>query len=1291
MASCSSTKTVKIAPQLRAKTPEELEAFRQWEAIHGKGHEDAWEEWKASGISPTMILANLVPFGLGDGEKLYPWMVPNPSRVTDRVQPDAQWRGLRRYGKNWEEGGGWFCQSLDPLTGGLATLKEKDSVDKETGETVKGEVLGSGWGCLKPSIRRTRQDPNTGKIKSQKYEHPVGCEARIFFLDVPVTDWMKICDRHELPYPDFEVTHFWEWVRQNNIEVWVTEGAKKAAALLSEGKVAVAVSGVTMGFRRTTEGLGYRLHDDFLPLLEKAREFVLCFDYDDPIQKPDTYRNVNLAAKRTGDLLASHGATVCIARLPGKEKGIDDFLVARKSQGFKQLEENLIPLESYKQLLNFDNFFKLSNPDEIYSSRRLLPINRNDDDKITGIKSAKDTGKTHQLVKLVKEHIAKGGKVIVATHRIPLTTALCSRFDIMHISTVAKAYDDGQPIEQYGLCVDSLHQAASVPFVREWFAEDANVLLIVDEAEQVLHHLLFSSTTVKNHRAEVLQNVAYLAKSAVRSKFGGILLADADLTDCSVDFFRDACGVPNVKTKIILNEYKPCDGRKAYLYPSEAALFLALKKTLAECRDRKAQGIKQRAIAIYTQAQKKRSEMSAFNLEKELKKCFPELRYLIADQRTTRTKNSEAVGFASDPDAFFSKFSDRSQNFQLPEESPYRGLNPVAWLALQRRLGSYSQLGKYLKAGIGEVFGAYEQVSLFQQEQDKLNAEYEKKLKELNKILAEKEKQRQEESKGQEPFDVVIFTPVIETGVSIDTSGYFWKQFGVVLGVNAPSSARQGIARVREGCNRHLYVTDYGLQYVGNRYLTWKSGVLKNLSKRLRQILTLTNFDGTDLSKDEKAAGYDASVAALQLYGKFGARTNYESANYRECFVYGLESEGYEIIETEELPDELRKATKRLLKANKEESYSEEVSNIVKQPRFASENDYQRSKAIELKTQDQQLREQKYEVEQRFGGFDCTEELVIADDDGYHRKLRNFYYLSGHGEEGLARDRRHLEFQGKQSQDAALYAPDFVKGTSALAWKLLEELGVRELLGERGENVFLQSSRFEEYEKVRKDKQRLKRAIKTSQEKENSRKEKLKRLREQMGGLEAHFQGLELEKQRELEKQYQQLEQQADKLENYLNQKVGVQRRRRFREKVEELVVEQQNKLVGVQEFDYDNNSEALVDFRERCLQRKEDILDYLGITVSEEVADKKDGEVLGYRPTTPIEIARSLLNVVGVKPKAYKRPKAEPGEKRERRYVFMFQHLTSHQNKRIAERWCVQEGLRQLQASSVELVEAIN
>jgi Domain of unknown function (DUF3854) len=292
------------------------------------------KEWEDSAISNSLINHNLKSV---DGDEAFEYLVyaikdrRNDGRLRDNV--------LNAY--KHIHSGGWWCSGVDPQTG--------DRLD---------------WGCLKPDTPRNTSSlckpnsshPSTGEpVKLIKYEHPPQERTRLFALRVPYEVGQTIADRFGLSEeyqarsvgksPADADRHFWEWaIEKKQIPLLVTEGAKKGAALLSNGYLAVALPGIWGAYRQDKDEMGAKkgspyLIEDIKPLI-KDRDVVFVFDQEN---KPKTRYNVVMAQKKTSELMADAGSQQVSAirwdlkHLP--QKGVDDLIAAHGSEVFDRLFE----------------------------------------------------------------------------------------------------------------------------------------------------------------------------------------------------------------------------------------------------------------------------------------------------------------------------------------------------------------------------------------------------------------------------------------------------------------------------------------------------------------------------------------------------------------------------------------------------------------------------------------------------------------------------------------------------------------------------------------------------------------------------------------------------------------------------------------------------------------------------------------------------------------------------------------------------------------------------------------
>jgi putative DNA primase/helicase len=156
------------------------------------------------------------------------------------------------------------------------------------------------------------QVPRVVDRKEAKYEQPKGSVPRAYF---PAASLGRL--------------------RDGESPIYVTEGEKKALALAQLGLAAVGIGGVWCWKKKGTDDL----IDDLAAVPWAGRPVYVVFDYD---RKPDTRLQTAEAARRLAGALRKVGAReVGAVDLPpgpdGSKQGVDDFLVAKGAEPFREL------------------------------------------------------------------------------------------------------------------------------------------------------------------------------------------------------------------------------------------------------------------------------------------------------------------------------------------------------------------------------------------------------------------------------------------------------------------------------------------------------------------------------------------------------------------------------------------------------------------------------------------------------------------------------------------------------------------------------------------------------------------------------------------------------------------------------------------------------------------------------------------------------------------------------------------------------------------------------------------
>jgi hypothetical protein len=782
-----------------------------------------------------------------------------------------------------------------------------NGVDPSTGERME-------WGRFKPDA------PFINKGKTQKYASPKGVESRATFLDISERIWQRIADRYGIPIGNY--TSFWCWTVECNVPIILCEGEKKAGCLLGLGYAAIALPGYRTAARKAdTFGNPYhrpQLIPDLQLFATPGREVYFCFDFE---TKRKTVLGIRQETRKLGSLFSAAKAVPKVITLPGPDKGVDDFVVANGGEAFDLLYSNALPVYRWESR----RYSQLTYEPSLELNQEKLGAFSfvGEKPKLIGVKSPKGSGKTHMLKALTDEVSERGQRVLLLVHRVQLGQEICDRVGINYV-TELRSSEEGD-IFGYGLCIDSLHPESQARFnADDW--QDA--IVIIDEAEQVIWHMLSATTDVGNHRITILKQLRQVITQALTSETGQVILLDADLTDVSIDFVLNTAQVKNwISPWILVNHYHQPNSRKCYNYPNHTpkAWFTSLDLHVEDGKH-----------FVVTQAQKASSTWSARNLEQDLLKRHPDKRILRVDSDTIADKEHPAYGC----------------------------------------IGNFTEI--------------------------------------------------------VQQYDIIIATPTIETGLSIDVYDYFTAVWGCFWGVSGANSARQALARVRDNCDRHVWAARRGVGEVGNG-ATSKYSLIQSQAKAAKLNINQLRQSGWDFEGDQ----FVTNDAALNTWAEMACRLNAEMIDYRQAVLSGLEAEGYEILSSDELEDV--EVYRSLVETRDEETKAENAETVAQE--LVSDNKGEELQAKRTKTKEERQQLRKWKLWKRYG-VEVDPDLITKDNDGWHPQIR-LHYLFTIGREFAAH--REQQAAAKAIQDGEIWYPTFNRGQLGAKLRFLDAVKYEDL------------------------------------------------------------------------------------------------------------------------------------------------------------------------------------------------------------------------------------------------------
>jgi hypothetical protein len=1056
-------------------------------------------EWLASAIDPDLIALNVQTL---EGDTPYPYLLSEITAASGRVHPDAQWRWARKHYSHIEAGG-WWCSGLDPLNNWQPMY----------------------WGCFKPQRPRNAFDPK-GKIKPVKYEHPPKTPTRAFFLQVPDHIWSKVAARYGVPIDPEDLgdgetgrrgdgeregenlssapnpcspsatptsslnqPQFWQWVWDNNIPVIIVEGAKKAGCLLTLGYAAIALPGVTGGVRTKTSQ-GEKCDPYLIPELQHfatpEREIYICFDRD---SKRQTIQNVNREIGKLGRLFAAANCPVQVINLPGPEKGVDDFVVSKGEDAFSALKNEA---QGFQFWLDRESWL-LTYPASLKLNSRYLGKLPYPESGLACIKAPKGTGKTQALTNLVSQALDTGDRrVLIITHRIQLGRAICASLGINYIdetrdSALGKLFG-------YGLCIDSLHPLSQANFNPEdW----EGAIVIIDECEQVIWHALNSSTCREN-RVAILQTLQELIHNVLTS--GGLVVAqDADLSDYSIDYLIAIAGIP-ISPWVVVNEWKPKQGRDVTFFATSnpASLYVQMEQILsqevtccdlesrAECCPISCAECGSKSPTEYYP--KTSGECTVNPAEYDCKICAEYCQKTSGECTTVKRaecdckicvefdskdcvkcgsenpgeyncKNPAKCGFETTAKCSQINFTECSSKNRT-ECHPIERYRPRIMVVedSQKVTGNWSC--RNLETQLKKRFPHQRILRIDSESVSDPNHPAYGCIDQLNTLI--------------QNYDIIIASPTIGTGVSIDLRHHFTAVFGIFKGAIAVNDALQALARVRdETVPWFVWTAPFGVGKIGNGSSSYQA-ILKSQKKVITTNLKL--LQNVDFDIDE---AYDP--IHLRTWAKMGARINAGMWNYREAIWEGLKAEGHSVslCRENQLQQELKVLRLRQLAANNAQNLDlleelesqdrklkseldsretvaaciraeatsiKEENKLLEAQAVNNAADITRSKYLELKdkrakTRDELNQQRKYQLQETYG-VPITPELKLKDDAGWLPQIRLHYYLIYDPELVKFRDKNHLA--GHQERGQGKVCPQDLRLLTASV-EALKVLGIKSL------------------------------------------------------------------------------------------------------------------------------------------------------------------------------------------------------------------------------------------------------
>ena len=307
-------------------------------------------------------------------------------------------------------------------------------------------------------------------------------------------------------------------------------------------------------------------------------------------------------------------------------------------------------------------------------------------------------------------------------------------------------------------------------------------------------------------------------------------------------------------------------------------------------------------------------------------------------------------------------------------------------------------------------------------------------------------------------YDLIICSPVIETGVSVDIKKHFDAVWCIAYGLQTVDAVCQTVERLRDDVPRHIWAKKTAKNTrVGNGSTSIKA-LLRSQHQLTKNNILLLQSAGID-EFDELEV--DFSCESLNTWAKRACVVNTGKNNYRDEIVTKLLLEGYELASPVE--DEIVDAdlVRESLSQTRDENYHT-YCQAISQVEAPTPSELEKLSNKKNKTTEERYKETKGHLSKRYG-TEVTPELVEKDDNGWDPQLQLQYYLTVGNVYLAERDLRSLSRIEEQGNNRA-FKPDVNKKQLSAQVKTLQLIGIEQFLN--SDTEFTKHSLAEWFEKI---------------------------------------------------------------------------------------------------------------------------------------------------------------------------------------------------------------------------------
>ena len=914
-----------------------------------------------------------------------------------------------------------------------------------------------------------------------KYETPAGNGTPFIYLDIPLPVLEQIASEYDLSLPfgykTWNVGDKWQWVKNHpQIPLFITEGIKKAASLISHGKIAIASFSITTHSEKAGEGKSSwhtNIKPELLWLLQKKsgrktveqntqsirdtvlQERLIYLVFDAADVKESSRKAVQRETKKLAKKLKKYGIVKVITWEDQSCKGIDDFIFKHGIQGLDKIIENAINFNQLwkKEIANYGRQLNANiKINQRYLSPQLITQARRDGFKLLCIKSQQNTGKTSSYSQSLEEYKQINNQSSISAQEQNISYQIGQsvkiKVGLSIYDSIVLGYDETNNKYQCsfheGYITRDISQIIDNNPLNQYSFYQSNATINVGQIihNDPLNQYSFHQSNATTNVGPIINNDQLIDRQGFNHSGKLINNQPLELPDNLITYgltHRQSLAwnlADRLNLDCYLSNIIPLQS-KGIMVCADSSLIIPEGKNFTDLVIDESEQVAWHLLASATDIRHQRISkierivnhgqtvlnshgmitiMDA-NLSDTGVKFYQTL-FGISNNETLVIENLHQP-FAGVRDCYIydNVESLRHQIIQSIE----KGQRIIIHTSGQKESSTHGTIN-IEKEIIARFPALSSQIYRLDKESlgDSNHLSYQ--------ILSDLERLKQAK--------IIIASSCINTGVSLDEEivGTFDAIFGIFYGNYPLTDFEQAIERYRGDCPRHIYLKNASSERI-NLGSSKYSDLLTNIIGQTNNIHTLLqdNFN-CDLAMD-----------LVKFYCKFASMINNDYQHLKDNFICHLKQKGYTIYEGKKLPLKHCQNLKKVYQSIKDESENEfqlrvDEVDLPSPPRL---EELEKSKT---KTKQECIEEYKGKLARRYKTNKITRELIALDREGFYPQLLLRFWLSFGQTEAIKRDKRVLTKYVEDNESKG-YAIDFNSKVKSPQTVLLNHIGLDNILG----------------------------------------------------------------------------------------------------------------------------------------------------------------------------------------------------------------------------------------------------